>query len=344
MGESFRLLPEEASHGAWSVDAVTLGMLGVTVFFTLLIATLIVWFLIRYRFTATVNRRVTKSTLVHAAVEVGWTTGVLVILLVAFAFGAAVYVEEHEPPADPVEISVVGKQWMWKVSHESGRREINSLHVPAGRPVRLRMTSEDVIHSFFVPVFRVKQDVLPGRYTAMWFEPNKPGRYHLFCAEYCGTDHSRMRGEVVVQSPEEYAAWAAEGAKPPDQAGRRVIETFGCTQCHGDAATGAGPPLEGLLGRKVRLADGRTVVADAEYVRRSITDPQTEVVAGYKPVMPTYAGRIEPEQIDAIVAWLRASKTRAEKDGPGGGNEGRSEGGSGAGDPNRAEGQEGETR
>jgi cytochrome c oxidase subunit 2 len=234
-------------------------MLGVTVFFTLLIAGLILVFAVRYRSGAKANRRVSHSRLLHWGIEIGWMTVPLAILLVAFAAGAAVYVEQHQSPADPIEVSVVGKQWMWKVAHESGRREINSLHVPAGRAVRLRLTSEDVIHSFFVPVFRVKQDVVPGRYTSMWFEPTKPGRYHLFCAEYCGTDHSRMRGEVVVQSPEEYAAWAAAEAEPPDQAGRRVVETFGCIQCwKGCSAARCGWRTAGQSWPTRSTSDGRS--------------------------------------------------------------------------------------
>jgi cytochrome c oxidase subunit 2 len=311
MDHGFHLFPESASRQAQSVDVLTLSMLGVTAFFTCLIAGLILWFSIRYRFTRTVNRREGKSMLLHWGIEIGWMTATLLILFVAYVQGARVYIAEHEPPDDPIEISVVGKQWMWKIAHESGRREINTLHVPRGRAVRMRMISEDVIHSFFVPVFRVKQDVLPGRYTAMWFEATQTGRFHLFCAEFCGTDHSKMRGEVVVLEPEEYAAWASEGAdEPPDQKGRRIIDTFGCLQCHGEAATA--PKLEGLLDAKVRLANGELIVADADYIRRSILNPQADLVAGYKPVMPTYTGKIDADAIDAIVAYLKAAKIQGE--------------------------------
>jgi cytochrome c oxidase subunit 2 len=304
MHEGFRLLPEQASRQAASVDQLTGAMFGLTLFCTSVIAILILWFAIRYRYTRTINRQIGHNPLLHVGMEIGWMTGTLVILFVAYVEGARVYIDEHQPPADPIEVSVVGKQWMWKIAHESGRREINSLHVPRGRAVQLRMTSEDVIHSFFIPAFRVKQDVLPGRFTALWFEPTKTGTYHLFCAEFCGTDHSRMRGRVIVMEPEEYAAWSADTEQePPDQKGRRIIDTLGCRQCHATGIT-TGPSLEGLVGSRVQLADGRTIVADAEYVRRSIIDPAADVVAGFKPVMPTYAGKIEPEQIDAIVAYL----------------------------------------
>ena len=307
MDRGFRLFPDSASRIAEKVDQIYLGMIGVTAFFTLLIATLILIFIVHYHFTRTANRRLSRSRLLHWGLEIGWMAVPLAILLVAFVAGAAVYIEEHQPPADPLEISVVGTPWMWKVAHASGAREINTLHVPVGRPVRLRMTSEDVIHSVFVPAFRVKQDVLPGRYTALWFEPTVPGRYHLFCAEFCGTDHSRMRGEVVVLEPEEYAAWAITNVEPPDQVGRRVIDTFGCRQCHDEAGVGVAPKLAGLFGSRVLLADGRTVTADEDYVRRSILHPQADVVAGYRPVMPTFAGAIDADQIDAVIAYLKST-------------------------------------
>ena len=301
----FRLFPEQAAATAKSLDLLMLAWVAVATGFTLLIAGLICYFSIRYRFTANVGRRITHSNALHWAVEIGWMVIPFAILLVFFAVGAKMYVADHRSPTNPLDISVVGKQWMWKVAHTRGRREINQLHVPVGQPVRLRMTSEDVIHSFYIPAFRVKQDVLPGRYTALWFTPTQPGDYHLFCAEFCGTDHSRMRGTVTVMSAEDYAEWAASGTEPPDQAGRRLMQTHGCVQCH--ATGGVGPSLIGLLGRKVRLVDGRTVVADEEFVRRAILDPGSEVLQGHQPIMPSFAGQIDPAEIDLIIGYLKST-------------------------------------
>lgn len=310
MNSSMRFLPEAASQGAGRVDLLSLALLAVTTIFSVGIAIAIVIFSVRYWHRREVNRERLGSTRMHWVTELTWTGIPLLIVLGLFGWGAAVYFHDRRPPADALDVYVVAKQWMWKIGHEGGRREIDTLHLPAGRQVRLTMISEDVIHSFFVPAFRSKQDVLPGRFTTMWFEPNRPGTYHLFCAEYCGTSHSQMVGKVIVQEPEAYAAWLeAEEATTPAQAGRRWVETFGCLQCHGAGATENAPPgpsLAGLYGTRVPLQDGTTVIADENYLRRAIVDPQAHVVAGFQPRMPSFEGEIDPSQLAEIVAYLKS--------------------------------------
>lgn len=308
MNGSFRMFPEAASSSAASVDYVSLTLFGVSTLFSVGIAVAIVFFIVRYWHARDVNRHSSHSTLLHWTIELTWSAGPLMILLAIFSWGTAVYVNEHRPPDDTLDIYVVAKQWMWKISHQNGRREINSLHIPLGRPVRLTMISEDVIHSFYVPAFRSKRDVLPGRYSTMWFEATKPGHFHLFCAEYCGTDHSKMIGEVVVETPGQYAQWLAnKDAESMAERGRRQFESLGCMQCHARSkGDQAGPPLTGLYGHRVPLSGGRFIVADDAYIRRAILDPKSELRAGFKPLMPSYDGKIDPEQVMEITAYIRS--------------------------------------
>jgi cytochrome c oxidase subunit 2 len=207
-----------------------------------------------------------------------------------------------------MEIFVTGKQWMWKVEHPEGQREINELHVPLGRPVKLTMTSEDVIHDFFVPAFRVKKDVLPGRFTTLWFEATKIGTFHLFCAQYCGAFHAGMIGSIVVQQPDEYERWLAGGApgESMEQAGAKVFQATGCPTCHLADGTGLGPSLLGVYGQPVKLTTGETVTADDAYMRESIVLPKVKVVAGYSPIMPSFQGQMTEEQLNNVIAYLRA--------------------------------------
>jgi cytochrome c oxidase subunit 2 len=308
MNDSFRLFPETASRAASEVNYLSLALLAIATLFSLGIMLAIVFFIARYWHTREVNRQSSHSNLLHWTVELSWMLGPLAILLGVFGWGAAVYIRAHRPPRDPIEVNVVAKQWMWKIAHESGQREINSLHVPAGRPVRLTMISEDVIHSFFVPAFRAKQDVLPGRYTTFWFEATRTGKYDLFCAEYCGTDHSRMVGTVVVQTPEEYVAWLDSlETEPLAQRGRRWVESFGCLRCHASLeGPQIGPPLTGLYGRPVLLADGQRAIADPAYLRRAILDPQAQLRVGYSSHMPSYEDQIDASQMIEIIAYLRS--------------------------------------
>ncbi|GIW40241.1 MAG: cytochrome c oxidase subunit 2 [Candidatus Binatia bacterium] len=302
------LFPETASTMARRVDALFFFLLGVSGFFALLIAVLVVVFAIRFRRGRSPEpAKIPGSWLLEAV----WTLVPFGLAMVMFVWSARIYVDMFEPPEDALEVFVVGKQWMWKVQHLEGRREINELHVPVGRPVKLTMTSEDVIHSFYVPAFRLKNDVLPGRYTTLWFEATRTGTYHLFCAEYCGTEHSRMVGRVVVLEPDEFERWLeGEGATETVVArGEQLFRELGCASCHAEVSGARGPSLRGLFGSRVELADGRVVVADEAYVRESILDPQAKIVRGYEPVMPTFSGLVDEEGLLALVAYVRSLAT-----------------------------------
>ncbi len=301
------LSPPQAATAAAEVDTLYYTLVGITIFFTSLICILIITFMVRYRSTARLNRRVVVTHKRLLMVELGWTLIPFAIVMGIFFWGAGIYFNQRQAaPGDPLHIYVVGKQWMWKVQHEGGRREINSLHVPTGRPVQLTMISEDVIHSFFIPAFRTKMDVLPGRFTSQWFEPTQTGTYHLFCAEYCGTDHSQMIGSVVVQTPEEYARWLeSDEEEPAASRGRRLFQKYRCNDCHGADDDRRGPRLENLLGSQVVLADGQTVTANLQYIRNSIRNPDAQVVAGFQPVMPPFP-QLSEEEILLIVAYLES--------------------------------------
>lgn len=307
MNTTFRLLPEQASTHAPQVDMLYFFLLGVATFFTAMIAMLIVFFAIKYRRGANVDRTTSGH---HAwAVEILWMVVPLILAGVIFAWGAQLYFDASRPPVGALEIQVVGKQWMWKFQHPEGKREINELHVPLGQPVRLNMISEDVIHSMFVPAFRVKHDVLPGTYHQTWFEASRLGEYHLFCAEYCGTEHSRMKGRVIVMEPSDYQAWLSGGTpgETPLEAGRRLFEEMRCSTCHrGGSPTSRCPPLEGVYGNPVKLDDGQTVVADEAYLRESILRPAAKVVAGFRPIMPPFEGQIGEEGLMQLITYIKS--------------------------------------
>jgi cytochrome c oxidase subunit 2 len=242
------------------------------------------------------------------ALEAIWTLIPFGIFMIMFIWGAGIYMTWAQPPPDAEEIFVVGKQWMWKFQHPEGQREIDQLHVPLGRAIRLTMISQDVIHSMFLPEFRVKQDVLPGRYTVTWFQTTKPGRYHLFCTQYCGTMHAGMIGEVVVMEPADYQGWLSGGSAEGSLAstGQKLFQQLGCTTCHRFDTQGRGPNLVGVYGKPVLLDDGRTVTADDNYIRESILTPGAKVVAGFKPIMPTFQGIVNEEQLLSLVAYVRS--------------------------------------
>jgi len=236
--------------------------------------------------------------------ETTWTLIPGGLAMIPFFWGATIYLDMARPPDDALEIYIVAKQWMWKAEHPEGQSEIDELHVPIGRPIKLTMTSQDVIHSFSVPDFRIKADVLPERYTTTWFQATRPGAYHLFCAEYCGTEHSRMIGRVIAMQPADYAAWLDGGpTQSPAEQGRKLFEQLACIACH---ETGIAPNLQGLFGQPVRLSDGQTVTADESYIRESILNPTAKVAAGYQPLMPSFTGRVNDEQILHIIAYLRS--------------------------------------
>jgi len=299
------LFPESASTVSDRVDALYFFLVAVAVFFTLLICVLILAFGIHYRRGSKAKR---KNPPESHLLEFGWAVIPLILTMVMFVWSAVIFSDMKSAPDDAINIDVVAKQWMWKVYHPNGRSEINQLHVPVGRPVKLRMISEDVIHSFYVPSFRVKQDVLPGYYTSLWFEATKTGDFHLFCAEYCGTEHAQMRGTVVVMEQSEYADWlAGETGESDVAAGRRLFERYRCDTCHQTDGRGSGPSLVGVFGQTVSLESGQSVKADEQYLRNSIRNPAEQVVKGYRPVMPAYRpNQISEAEILKIIAYLRS--------------------------------------
>ena len=305
------LFPEQASSMAKDVDYLYFFLTAVTVFFSVLIFSLVFFFAVRYRRRSEAER----PKPIHGALslEIFWSVIPLGLTMVMFFWGATLYIQMRRAPANATQLFVVGKQWMWKIQHPEGQREINELHVPVGRPVKLTMTSEDVIHSFYVPAFRVKMDVLPGRYTEMWFTPTKTGEYHLFCAEYCGTKHSGMIGKVIVMEPADYEVWlsGAPAGESLEQAGARLFTQFNCHTCHEQGPTSRGPSLHEILGRTVRMKTGETVTVDEAYLRESILQPNAKVVAGYEAVMPTYQGQLGEEQVLQLIAYIK-SLTRPE--------------------------------
>lgn len=301
-----RLFPEQAAANAAAVDHLYFYLLAVTGVFTALIFGLVGFCCIRYRRSPA--REVGRPVRTRIALEVAWIVVPTLLVLVMFFWGANLYFPLYRPPRNSLDVFVVGKQWMWKLQHLEGPAEINELHIPVGRPVRLLMTSEDVIHSFYVPAFRLKQDVVPGRYTSLWFECSRPGEYALYCAEYCGTKHSGMIGRIVALSPTDYQQWLAGSRSPASLsgAGQRLFLSLGCADCHRDAPDARGPALAGAAGRRVLLQDGREVVADESYLRESIVDPQAKLVAGYQPIMPVYRGRVGEEDLVRLVAYVRS--------------------------------------
>jgi cytochrome c oxidase subunit 2 len=304
MFDNFPLWPVQASSAAAGVDALYIFFLLVSGGMTALLYTILVVFAARYRQRPGVKAVPNHGSLV---LELAWSIAPMFVFVAMFLFGAIVFFQERTPPRDATEVYVVAKQWMWKLEHMEGQREINELHVPVGQNVKLIMTSQDVIHSFFIPAFRLKQDVLPGRYTTMWFRATKPGTYHLFCAEYCGTQHSGMGGSIIVMEPAQYQAWTNGGSTGPLSAtGEKIFSELGCVTCHHSDGQGRGPSLQGVFGSRVTLEDGRTLVADENYLRESILEPGAKIVRGYKPVMPTFQGLVGDEQINALVAYIKS--------------------------------------
>ncbi len=318
MFRSLRLLPEAASPIAGRVDAIFLFALVVSVIATLGIASMVIYLTVRYR------RRGAQEigTPVHGMtlLEIAWSAIPFIVMLVCFGWGARVYFAASRPPEQAVEYFVVGKQWMWKFQHPDGRREIDDLHVPLGVPIKFTMTSEDVIHSLYFPAFRVKADVLPGRYTTLWFQATKPGTYHIFCAEYCGAEHSKMVGRVFVMEPSEYESWLAGGGAAQTAAarGEELFTTYACISCHRPDSAARAPMLAGLFGKPVHLTQGGTVVADETYLRESILNPSAKVVAGYQPVMPSFQGQMSEDDLLQIIAYIKSLKPAPGQPGAGG--------------------------
>jgi cytochrome c oxidase subunit 2 len=298
------LFPAEASTIAPYADALYFFLIGMTLTGLLLVGVLVFGFSIRYRKARNpVATQVEGSTLLEAT----WTIIPLAIFLVAFVWGALLYFRIYNPPTNAMNIYIVGKQWMWKAEHPGGQHEINALHVPAGRPVQLTMISMDVFHSFSIPDFRVKREVIPGRYSTVWFQATEPGTYHLFCTQYCGTKHSGMIGEVTVMTPEDYQKWTEESTSGTSlaQNGERLFASMGCNQCHNGTAAARGPSLAGVYGSKLQLTNGSQVLVNDAYLRDAILNPSEHVTAGYAPIMPTYQGQISEDGLIDLVEFIK---------------------------------------
>jgi len=307
MGKAFQLIPDSASTFAQAIDANYYYIWAITIFFTIGIVAAVAYFSVKYR-------RKHKDEVGHPIhgslmLEITWSVIPLLIAMSVFVFGTAAFFSAYDPPTGAMEIYVVGKQWMWKIQHPEGNREINELHVPVGQPVRLTMTTEDVLHSFFVPAFRIKKDVVPGLYTTLWFQATKVGDYHLFCAEYCGNQHSGMIGKVHVMEAADYEAWLSGTTRGEtmEASGQRQFEKLGCSTCHLQDNTGRGPSLKNVFGKPVQLQSGTTVTADEAYVRESILQPQAKIVKTYTNVqMPTFQGQVSEDGVLQLISYVKS--------------------------------------
>ncbi len=312
MFEDLSLFPEAASTVAGKVDGIYLFLVVLTLFASVGIFSTLIFFAVRYR-----RRKGHTAAEIHGSMplEVFWSAVPLVIFLFVFGWSSKVFLEMHREPDDCMEYFVTGKQWMWKIQHPTGQREINTLHMPANTPVKLTMISEDVLHDFYVPAFRVKRDVLPGMYTTIWFEATKVGRYHLFCAEYCGTKHSEMIGEVVVMDPADYEAWLSgqPAGLDPIESGRVLFENNRCTTCHEPGPGQRGPDLAGRYGTMVGTESGKMVLFDDDYIRTSILEPKADVSIGYgaNQVMPSFKGQLSETQIQHLIAYIKSIGPKA---------------------------------
>lgn len=310
-GNALRWAPEAASSVAGRVDAIFDTELVLSVVIAGTIAFLIIVFCIKYRRGVPADRSNPPEKNVIA--ETLWIGLPTLIGLVMSVWAARVYFDMYNAPPGAIPIFVVAKQWMWKIQHPEGAREINALHIPVGQPVKLTMISQDVIHSFFVPEFRIKQDVLPGRETSIWFEATRAGTYHLMCAQYCGLNHSRMQGQVYALEPADYERWLSEQTSQATMAaeGEKLFREFGCSGCHGASATVRAPSLNGIYGKPVPLLHGQVVTADDRYIHDSILLPKAQVAAGYQNVMPSFKGVLSEEQVAELVAYIRSLGSNA---------------------------------
>jgi cytochrome c oxidase subunit 2 len=316
----FALFPQAASTMAPEVDALTLALLLATGIMLLMVFLMIAFFGIRYREGSPHSRTIVWGG--KHKLEWSWTFATFGAFIGLFVWGAVLYFQEHLPPAGATEITVIGKQWMWKFQHPSGRRELNELHIPVGEPILLTLTSQDVIHSFFVPAFRIKQDVLPDRYVHTWFQATRPGTYHLFCTQYCGTMHAEMRGKIIVMAQQDYQKWlqtgvsagvsntAPRGMISMAERGRELFTRLGCISCHGKAPNVQpgvrAPDLNGLFGKQVALSDGSTVLADENYIRESIINPQAKITMGYQIIMPSFAKTTSEDDLLDLIAYIKS--------------------------------------
>ncbi len=308
MSSSLPLFPPNASSVATEMDLLYLFITAVCAFFTIVVTALVFYFTVKYKR----QRDTDVGADIHGSLvlELTWTIIPFILSLIMFGWGASLFYRLSKPPSDSMEITVVGKQWMWKIQHPEGVREINELHIPLGRNIRLTMGSEDVIHDFAIPAFRTKMDVVPGKFTTMWFQATQLGTFTIFCDQYCGTKHSGMIGQVVVMLPQDYEAWLVGGRSTGSaaQTGERLFADLSCITCHKTDSTGRGPSLIGLYGSTVQLTDGRKVEADENYLRESIMNSQAKIVQGYQPIMPAFQTQISEENLLQLLAYLKALK------------------------------------
>jgi cytochrome c oxidase subunit 2 len=301
---NFQLYPPEASKIAPQADALYFFMVLVSMIGMTIVILLVVGFSIKYRKN---NHPVAVQIEGSTMLEATWTIIPLGLFLIMFVWGALIYFRVYTPPANAMNIYIVGKQWMWKAEHPGGQHEIDALHVPTGRAVQLTIISQDVFHSFSIPAFRVKREAIPGRYTTVWFEATTPGTYHLFCTQYCGTDHSHMVGDVVVMTPDEFKKWLASSTSGASlaQNGERLFASLSCTACHNGRPDARGPSLANVYGSKLTLANGQSTIADEAYLRDAILNPSQHVTQGYAPIMPTYQGQISEDGVISLVEYLK---------------------------------------
>ena len=302
---NFSLYPPQASKIAPQMDALYFFMVLVSLIGLTIVILLVTSFSILYsKKRHPVATQIEGSTMLEAT----WTIIPLGLFLIMFVWGALIYFRVYTPPANAMNIYVVGKQWMWKAEHPGGQHEINSLHIPTGRAIQLTLISQDVFHSFSIPAFRVKREAIPGRYTTVWFEATTPGTYHLFCTQYCGTDHSHMIGDVVVMTPDDYKRWLASSTSGASlaQNGERLFASLSCAACHNGRPDARGPNLANVYGSKLTLADGRTQLADEAFIRQAILNPSQHVTQGFAPIMPTYQGQVSEDGVISLVEYIKS--------------------------------------
>jgi len=307
MFSGFSLFPAQASTLAPEIDNLYLGIIAITAFFAVVVVIFVVYFAIKYRDDT--GEKVGAPITGSVPLELGWSLIPFFISIGIFVWASIVFFHIVRAPDQTLEVYSTGKRWMWRFQHIDGQREINELHVPVGRPIRVVFTSEDVLHDLFIPAFRVKADAVPGRYSAIWFEPTQVGQYHIFCAEYCGTRHSGMIGTVFVMEQADYQAWLSGGGTAGGtmlQQGETLFTQLACVTCHLADGSGRGPSLVGVFGSKVALEDGSTVTADESYLRESILTSQAKTVKGYEHVMPTFQGLINEDGVAALIEYIKS--------------------------------------
>lgn len=310
-----RFYAAPAGRLAGEVDSVFLFIFLIGLFFFLITQGALIWFALRYRRKRGEEEAETPYITGHRLLETVWVVIPSLLLVAIFVYGYLVFRDIRTPPKGAMEITVTARQWLYQFKYPDGRQATNEVRVPAGKPVKFLMTSADVVHGFYLPEFRVKQDILPGRYTYLWLQPDKPGRFDIYCTQYCGVGHSNMRAVMIVMEEREYARWTAEAAarqaeaRPLPERGKELVETSGCLACHSlDGARKIGPTFKGMYGHTVELADGKTAAADDNYIRESILDPNARVVKGFQPVMPTFKGQLKDDDVTAVIAYLKTVK------------------------------------